>query len=249
MKFLVGVMASLVLTACATSSGKTGAESGANLEEAARINTQLGMDYMRKGNVAMAEEKLKRAVAQDPKSAIAHTVLGVVYSRRGKDEEAERAFREALTLAPDNPESLNNYGIFLCSKGKLDKAEEAFLKVARNRDYPHPELAWTNAGVCLRRSNLEKAEQYLREALKINPKFPDALSQFAMLSYQKGDHLRTRAFLQRYEVVARPSAETLWLRWKTEVALGDRETARKYEQRLKTEFPEAAIPESFLKSP
>lgn len=209
------------------------------MAEAARINSQLGLEYMRKGDLKLAEEKLKRAIAQAPKLALAHAGLGMVYARRGIDDDADREFREAISLESDNPDTLNNYGSFLCSKGNTDKAEALFVKAAQNRDYAHPELAWTNAGVCLRTHAPDKAEKYFREALKVNPQFPDALSQFAVLSYDQQDYLRARGFLQRFEAVASPTAETLWLRWKTETALGDPAAAMAYEQRLKTQFPEA----------
>jgi type IV pilus assembly protein PilF len=222
--------------------GSDSANPKADLGEAARINAQMGLDYMRKGDLRLAEEKLKRAVSQDSRLSLAHTGLGILYSRKGRDDEAEDSFRRALSLEPGNPDAINNYGTFLCSKGKTDKAEEMFVKAAKDADYVRPELAWTNAGVCVRATNPEKAESYFREALKANDKFPDALAQFALLSFDKGDYMRARAFLQRYEAVGAPSPSTLWLRSKTEAALGDETTARLYESRLRTQFPEADIP-------
>jgi type IV pilus assembly protein PilF len=214
---------------------------GANLREAARINTQLGVDYMRKGDLNLAEEKLKRAIAEDSSFSLAHSALGILYSRRGRDDDAEHEFREALSLDPSDSDSLNNYGSFLCSQGKIERAEEMFVKAAKNGDYSQPELAWTNAGVCVQNSEPDKAEEYFRDALRANPNYPDALVRFASLCYQKGDYLRARAFLQRYETVALPTPNTLWLRARTEAALGDDTTARLYEERLKTQFPEAQI--------
>lgn len=244
------LLAAGALAACAAQSRDApDAGSSRNLAEAARINAQLGINYLQKGELKLAEEKLKRSVSEDPGLAMAQTGLGILYARRGMDDEAERAFRESLKLEPDNPDGLNNYGSFLCAKGKVDKAEELFLKAAHNRDYTHPEMAWTNAAVCLRTRSPDKAELYLREALKQDPAFPTALSQFAWLSYQKADYLRARAFLQRYEAVAAPAADTLWLRAKTEAALGDVTTSRLYEQRLKIQFPEASFADTPAKPP
>ena len=236
----LAMLAASMLCACAATPTDEGGDiSPSNMAEAARINSQLGLEYMSKGDLKLAEEKLKRAITQAPRLALAHSGLGMVYARRGVDDGADREFREALSLEPDNPDTLNNYASFLCSKGNVDKAEEMLVKAAQNRDYAHPELAWTNAGVCLRTRAPDKAEQYFREALKVNPQFPDALAHFALLSYDKQDYLRARGFLQRYEAVAAPTAETLWLRWKTEAALGDPAAAMAYEQRLRTQFPEA----------
>jgi type IV pilus assembly protein PilF len=229
-----------MLAACASNPApETGP--GANLDQAADLNTQLGVEYMRKGELNLAEEKLKRAIAENPRLALAHSALGILYSRRGRDAEAEDEFKEAISIDPSNSDGLNNYGSFLCSKGKVDRGEELFVKAAKNLNYAQPALAWTNAGVCVRANDPDKAEGYFREALKSNPNFPDALAHFASLCYQKNDYLRARAFLQRYEAAAQPTPNTLWLRAKTEAALGDDTTARMYEQRLKTQFPEAEV--------
>ena len=48
-----------------------------DLQEAARINAQLGLDYMRRGDLRLAEEKLKRAIAEDSSLVLAHTGLGL----------------------------------------------------------------------------------------------------------------------------------------------------------------------------
>jgi type IV pilus assembly protein PilF len=238
MRYISVLLLGFMLAACSSPSTKADDSPQMDLEEAARINTQLGMDYLRQGNLASAEEKLKRALTQDPDLADAHVVLAILYSRKGQDDVADKHFREALSLAPNNPDALNNYGTFLCSRKRIADGEKYFIRAAQNPEFKRPELAWTNAAVCLREAQPEKSEQYLREALKANPGYPDALAQFALICYRKSDYLRARAFLQRYEAVAQPSPQTLWVRAKTEAALGDAAAAIRYEQQLKTQFPE-----------
>jgi type IV pilus assembly protein PilF len=234
----VATLAALALWACASSPANI-PNDGRDLTQAAKVNAQLGLEYLRKGDLKLAEEKLKRAIQEDPKLTLGYSGLGIVYSRRGQDEDSETAFKRAMSLEPNNPDVLNNYGSFLCAKGKSQEAMAMFLKAANNRDNMKTELAWTNAAACVRATDPTKAEDYLREALKANPEFADALALFATITYQKSDYLRTRAFLQRHEAVAPPSPNTLWLRSKTEAALGDATTSRLYEQLLKTRFPEA----------
>lgn len=210
-----------------------------DLHEAARINTQLGIDYMRSGRLDLAREKLERAVQEDPDYAVAQSSLAFLYSRQGKTAKAEARYRRALALDSNNPDTLNNFGVFLCGQGKTAEAERYFLDAARDKNFATPEAAWTNAGVCVRRKEPDKAERYFREALKRNPEFPDALAQMALISFERKDYLRARAFLQRYEQVGRPTPDTLRLAAQTERALGDAGAAARYEQRLRTEFPEA----------
>jgi type IV pilus assembly protein PilF len=228
------------LAGCTTTEGPVG-QTRPDLEEAARLNTQLGIDYMRKGQFDLALEKLQKALGQDDELGIAHSAIALVYQRKGETQLAGKHFREALDLNADDAGTLNNFGIFLCSQGEAEDAEEIFLRAAKNKDNNNPADAWANAGVCLRGvpKARDRAEGYLREALKLNPRHPNALAAMAQISYDKKDYLRARAFLQRYEVGSRPTAQTLWLAAKTERALGDAGSARGFEKRLRTEFPES----------
>lgn len=226
----------LLLAACAGDP----ALKGANLAEAARINTQLGIDYARRGELTIAQEKLERAVKEDPNYAMAHSTLAFVYGRLGQDDKAEKAYRRSLAISGNDPSLANNFGTFLCGIGKMSEAEQLFLAAAQNRVYPTPEAAWTNAGVCAKKTDAAKAERFFRSALDANREFPEALLQMALLSHEGKDDLRARAFLQRYELKGLASAEMLWLGYQTESALGDRTAAARYAARLRTEFPESA---------
>ena len=48
---------------------------------------------------------------------------------------------------------------------------------------------------------------------------------------------QARAFLQRYHDVADPGAESLWLGFQVESALGDAEVAGRFRQRLVAAYP------------
>ena len=235
-KFLF--LSALLLGACAADQSKSDIK-GANPTEAARINTQLGIDYFRRGELDSALLKLKRAISEDPNLPLAHSSLALVYSRLGENEQAEKEYRKALSLEQQNPEARNNFGVFLCAQGKLAEADRYFLDAAQDPHYTTPEAAWTNAGVCLRKTDPDKAEKYFRNALAANREFPDALANMAWLTFQKDDWWRTRAFIQRFELVGQPTAEILWLGAQTERKLGAIAVAKSYEQKLRTEFPES----------
>jgi len=237
----------LLLSGCVTTqTDPSGKEP--DLKEAARINTQLGVDYMRKGQLDLALEKLEKALKQDPDLAMAHSAIAFVYARKGDNDSADDHYKEALSLNSDDPFTLNNFGVFLCGQGKTEKADKYFMKAIKSKEYATPEAAWSNAGVCARRvPDLARAENDFREALKLNPQFPEALAQMSWLCLQRKDYLRARAFLQRYEAVSKPTAETLWIGVQTEHQLGDMMAARSYERRLKTEFPDAEQTYQLLK--
>jgi len=241
-RLLAGLLV-LLAAGCVTTNedGAIIAKNKPDYAEAARINAQLGVDYLRNGHEDLALEKLNKALEQDPSLAEAHSAIAVLYSRRGENEVAEKEYRKALSLSPRDPSIKNNFGAFLCANGKYSEAERYFVDAAADRSYGAPESALTNAGICARRDNdLPGAEKYLREALKIKPDFPDALGQMAWVSLQNKDYLRARAFMQRYESVGKASPETLWVAGRTEAALGNQAAAQAYQRRLETEFPTAA---------
>jgi type IV pilus assembly protein PilF len=252
LKALLVIALGLALAACTTTEVQQAQGSTKpDLKEAARLNTQLGIDYMRKGQFDLALEKLQKALEQDDDLGIAHSAVALVYQRQGESKLAGKHYREALDLNVDDAVTLNNFGIFLCGQGEVADAEEVFVRAAKARDNLTPADAWANAGVCLRNTPKarDRAEGYLREALRLNPNHSNALAQMAQISYDKKDFLRARAFLQRHEISGRATAQTLALFVKTERSLGDHVSARSYERRLRSEFPESAEAEELARPP
>lgn len=244
------VLTALALTACVTeTSGELRPQSPPDLEEAARINTQLGVDYARQGQFEVAEEKLRKAVEQNDRYAQAHGVLAFVLTQRGDREGAEREYRRALALAPDDAATHNNFGVLLCELGKVKEADRAFQAALADRNYATPEAAWTNAGICQRQANDPRAETSFREALKINPEYRAALAQIAQLTYAAGDWARTDAFLKRYEKLGSLPPDLLLIAASTQRKLGDRAAAHRYEQTLISGFPESDQAVQLLKNP
>lgn len=233
--------ASLVLLLAACSSPGHRAE----MRNAAQVNTQLGINYARQGQYDLAIEKLNRAIQQDDSFAQAHSALAVVYQTCGDAVAAEKAYRRALAIDGSDSTVKNNFGVFLCGRGKTDEAQRYFDQVVRDPRYPTPEQAWINSGICAKKKNPEQAEQAFREALRLHPNDADALAQMAILTYERGDYLRARAFLQRYDLQNRATAELLGVAARTEAALGDRETALNFARRVQQEFPASKEAASF----
>lgn len=235
MKRTAIIGAALLLAACGVKSDIK----GANLQEAARINTQMGIDYFTRGENDLALEKLKRATEQDPRLVTAHTTLALVYVSVGNDKQAEKSYRKALVIDSANGDVANNFGVFLCARNRMAEAERYFAVAAQDKKYATPAAAWTNAGVCFRATDPDRAERYFRAALEVNPAFPDALANMVWVTFQKQDYWRARAFLQRYELVSKLNAEMLELGLRIERELGDTGAVERYERRLKTDFPQS----------
>lgn len=208
---------------------------------AALPNTQLGIEYMRRGQLTLSHHHLRRAIIQDPKLSVAHNAIAVLYQRLGDDHQAEAHFRRAEALAPDDSDIHNNFGGFLCALGRFGEAEAQFQLALANPLYKVGEKTYTNLGICnLRAGNRVRAERNIRAALAIAPTFAPALWQMAQLRWEAGDALKTRAFLQRYHAVSSSLAKSLLLSVLAERKLGDREAAFGFASRLREEFPDSA---------
>lgn len=240
----------LLLAACVTTSSKPTPK--VSKKEAAKINMQLGITYLRQGDLKAAQSKLEKAVEEDDSLATAYWSLGLVFERLGDNRGAEKNYRHAVSLAPDDPDSLNALAVFLCLQKqetaealrKFDKA----LAVPLSKTYSNKAMLYTNAGVCAKRVNMEEAEDYLRKALATDPDFKPALLQLADVAFNRSNYLQSRAFLERFLAGGPASPDALWLGVRVENALGEPTAARAYAERLKKEFPESVETRLLLES-
>jgi len=228
----------LLLVACTTTPVPTGPD--LSKSQLADQYIQLGVGYMKDGNYELAMTRLKRATEIDPNSAQAQNMLGLLYETLNRPETAEQHYRKAVALDPELSSARNNYGTFLCKDGRTKEAEAEFKAALANPLYQNPEIAYANAGLCLRRAgDLDKAEEYLRTALAKNPRMAVALFSMSQISLETGRALSARAYLQRYQEVAPATAESLWLGYQIEKRLGDGNAASSYALRLKADFPDS----------
>src|SRR5262245_38916816 len=184
---LVAVFLAGMLAACVTNTKDGGRplKDEDPQDAAAKYNIQLGTAYLQQGKYALAKEKLERSLKQNPKDPDVHTSLGLLYDRTGSPQLADKHFREALRLAPGKPDLLNNYAVYLCKNGRVDEGVDRFVTVAANKFYPTPEVALTNAGVCLRGAKrLDDAEQKFIGAIRARPNYSEATVQLAGLNVE-----------------------------------------------------------------
>ena len=232
------LVATLGLAGCVTTQVTGDASPVANPKEAAQINQELGIAYLRQGNYELARVKLEKAVDDDPTLATAHSALGLVYERLGAIDEAEDEYRRAARLAGDDPSVLNALGVFLClRRNEPDDALRYFDRALKYPLYPNRVMLFTNAGVCARKVDLKMAEDYFRQGLALDLTSSELLLQLSDVSFQQGNYLQSRGFLERYITTIGVSPAVLWLGVQIETALGDARAAEIYGQRLKSEFP------------
>lgn len=214
----------LLLLCLATLAGCSSNESrpAPNKVEAASYNARLGAEYTRTGRLPLANEKLKKALQQNPNSGEANHYYALLQQKLGKNQEADQYFRRALRLTPKDPHLLTNYGSHLCRNGNYQAATKHFLAALDDPLYTTPEFAYTNAGICIKKSgDSVKAEEYFRKSLSHKPTFGSALFQMAKLKYEQADYSLAQAFIQRYSQNNHVVPETVQLCEKINTQLGD----------------------------
>jgi len=231
----------ITLTACnQIGPSKQNIRASQTTNEISAANLQLGIAYMNRGAYENALKNLEKALQADPGYSPTYNVLGLLYQQLGDLKKAEENFKRSLSLNSNNSSTLNNYGNFLCHQNRLEKAEKIFLRAAENPLYESPEIAITNAGLCLyNNQNKNDAEKYFRQALQLNPRVPQALISMCEISYNTQNYLSARAYLQRYQEVTRHTAKSLWLGIQIEEELGDKDAVSSYALLLKNSFPDS----------
>ena len=206
----------------------------------AKVHTELGGLYLSQGNIGVALEEARKAVAAATGYAPAHSLMGLIHMQMRDNGAAEESYRRALSLAPADPEINNSYGWFLCQSGREQLAIEHFQAALKSPLYTTPSLANANAGICSLRLKDEKAaEDYFLRALRLDPGNERATYFLADIAFRQGRLSAARQRLVELHKHGEPSAETLWLSVRIERQLGERDIEARLSAQLRRRFPEA----------
>ncbi len=223
----------------------TTSDTDENARGRARIHTDLAVNYLEIRNLGVALEEAGIAQRADPSYAPAFNVAGLIYMELKDERMAEESFRQALRINHRDADTNNNYGTFLCDRKREVEGIKHFLVAISDPLYQNPDRSFVNAGVCSRRrGDLPGAENYFRNALKLQPNQIQALYQLAEMSYARASYAEARSILARLVPVAAGSPEILWLMLRTERRLGDGNALDSLAHQLRTNFPnskEAAL--------
>lgn len=239
-RWIVSLVA-CVLAGCVSSDGSKPRKQEDPTEAAAKTNIQLGVAYLKQGNYPLAKEKLERSLKQNPRDPDVHTSLALLYDRVNDPRLADKHFREALRLAPENPDISNNYAVYLCKNGRPEEGVERFSAVATNKYYRTPEVALSNAGVCLRGAKkFDEAEQMFTRSIKVRPNYGEATVQLATLHVERGQIAEARKVVDTFLGAFRPDADVLYTAVNVARAANDKMGEEKFARTLRLEFPDSA---------
>ena len=115
--------------------------------------------------------KAWRTVAERlPDSGTARFMKAHAAHQAGKFAEALPLYQAAVDKVPDEPVFRNYYGLCLADTGKLDQAQAQFQK-AISKDPPYLDLYLSQAQVCQRQGDLDKAVESVKKGRNLRPDF------------------------------------------------------------------------------
>lgn len=170
-------------------------ESGLDLSapKETRVDLYIALGICRQalGEVNLAEEAFRKAIAADPDETQPILHLAAMFHARDRMEEAERVLLDGFSLHPDNPDILNSLGYLYADWGKhleeaLKLVERALAQDPQNGAYLDS-MGWIH----FKMGRFEEAEAVLREALARSPD-AEVYEHLGHVYYIRGDTERAR---------------------------------------------------------
>ena len=141
----------------------------------ALLHNISGVCYKATGQLEMAAQSFKRAVAIKSDFADAHYNLGLTLQELNQLDDAVKCYEKALTIKPDYAEAFNNLGVTLKDLDQLDEAVKCYEKALIIKpDYPE---AYNNLGNALKNlGRVSKAAECFERMLTIEPDYAEGHS-------------------------------------------------------------------------
>lgn len=218
-------------------------------KEAAQINAQLGADYITKGEYQLANDKLQRAIKQDPRSSMARWTYAVLQEQLKQVKTAESYYKEALQIDASDAGAQNAYASFLCRQARYQQADRHFQKALSDPLIRRRAAVALMAGICaMEIPDYSKAQRYFEQVNEAQPKNRVLLYQLAKLNFLQNNLPAAQAYLRAYEDVSSHTSQSLWLAYRLEHRLGNARIAKNYAELLTRQFPTSKEAEKLAKA-
>ncbi|MDH5737906.1 MAG: type IV pilus biogenesis/stability protein PilW [Gammaproteobacteria bacterium] len=199
---------------------------------------KLGVGYLRNGDYQRSKEKLQTALKQDSKSVEAHTTLGLLYQIQLEDKLAEKHFKKAIGYDSENAQARLNYGAFLFTKGRYKEAIEHLTVAAEDTTYRNQPQAYENLAVCYAQmGDNNKAEQFYRKALGLNPRLSKSLLAMSEMKFNETNYMESLRYYRAYLDSSQQTARSLWLGIRLAKIFGNKDEEQNYGMVLEKIFP------------
>ncbi len=183
-----------------------------DLHKAAMLNIEMGQAYLAQGDTSRAKKKFVHALEIQPKMPEAHSAIGYFYETVGDMQEAEKHHNLAITYGAGKGRFYNNFGTFLCRQKRYKEADRAFNNALKDKQYIKTAEVLENAGLCaLQGSDQTKAYDYLKSAVKYDPKRALASLELANIELERGNAKGALLYLKLFKQNSQVTAKSLYI--------------------------------------
>jgi tetratricopeptide (TPR) repeat protein len=221
------------------------AEALSPLDEASRFT--LAMAYIEVNHRDWARPELEKLAHLNPQNALYPYWLSRLDYDGQKFTAAVANAQKAIALDPSFMKAYDNLGLDYEALGKYEQAIQAYQEAIRLNRLKLPSSPWPllNLGALLvKLGRLEEAENYLKESLQDDPRFPQAHYQMGLLLEKRNKDAEATRELEQAAALNPSYAEPYYVLGKIYRRKGDEEGAdRAWStfQKLKKEQPQARV--------
>ncbi|MCA1952064.1 MAG: tetratricopeptide repeat protein [Parvibaculum sp.] len=210
--------------------------------DASEVLGNLAVLVKKDGQVAIAEQMLRRAVRANPQNFSALTTLANIRLAEKHWEEAKEFNDAALAIEPHYPDAIVNNGVLLVHDNKLDEAEQQFWR-AMTLDPRNTTARMNFANVRrLKKMNVEESIEMLKSIVEKQP--DNALVHQMLCSSYQETMKYVKALEHAYAAVEASKAasdDALNAVATTHVVLGELEEAMAYYEKSRAINPNNVV--------
>ena len=180
---------------------------------------QEAVNLYKSGNLIKCAELTKKLIEINPKVAFLHNLLGMALSAQDKTEDAVKSYKNGIAVDANFPIIYNNLALIYYNKISIGKVSE---------------------------TNVKKAEELFKKALKLNPKLPEPNTNLGNLYSLIGKNNESISY-HKLAISADPKYYFSYLNIaNVYVSLGNFDEAKKYLNNAILENPNFSIAHRML---
>jgi len=200
--------------------------------EQARARRDLGIDYLSKGQNAIALRELTFSIQQNPDDPVTQLWLGEGYRRQGHNDKALAAMQQAVVLRPSYRDGHNNLSAFYLQLERWEDSIRHAQVLIDDPLYSTPWKAFSNRGWAeYNLGRTVEARKSMETALEFRIDFWPASLNLGILERKAGNTLKAVKHFQRviaHPIGRGPRAEASFHVAQILVSMGHREKAMQY---------------------
>lgn len=171
------------------------------------ILLHTAISHIRKGNLGQARETLEQLKALEPEDAQAGLILALLYASQNQSEKAaleyEKVLKGAAKADPKNIDVLKSLAAVYYQQKKIEDAIAAY-RIVLNIDKNDYESVFLLGSLLEEKGLRQEAINKFKEALEINPDYPDALNSLGYIYAEEGENLSEAEGLVKKALIQKP---------------------------------------------